>query len=167
MDRPSEMNVEANANPTASQANDAQPSDTSPDTNRNSQPSNTDMQVEASNVVATETPVFLPPAISGILSAASEAGPFVTPNFMTPVQVCPGAPARVAPETPDVTDANLAPTPNARDDDELMDTTGESASPTGNVHFDVGIDLNSNNRVIEIYLLNSCCTLPLRRLTAS
>ena len=134
-DRPSEMHIEPSNNTPASQACDVQQADPSSEPSQDIPSGNSEMQVEASSVVVTATanPVPHPPLVS---AAAPEAGLFVTPNPDTPVPVCPGAPARPVLETPDVSDPNLAPTPISPDDDDFMDTTGNSLSPTGKLdHF--------------------------------
>ncbi|CAB4034551.1 Hypothetical predicted protein, partial [Paramuricea clavata] len=133
-DRPSEMHFEASNDTPANQASDVQQPDPPPEPSQDIQPGNSEMQVEASSVVVSETPtpslVPCPPQVAGIISVAvPEVGLFVTPNLDTPTQVCPGAPTRALPETPDPSDPNLAPTPRSPDDDDYMDTTGDGSSP--------------------------------------
>ena len=131
-DRPLEMHVEASNVTPPTQTDDVPQSDTPQEPTPNVQTGNSEMQVEASGVAASDTPDLAPrpPQVADVISVP-EAGLFVTPNPDTPIQVCPGAPTRVLLETPDDSDPNLAPTPSSPDDDDLMDTTGNGPSPSG------------------------------------
>ena len=119
--RASEMHVEptnitpSSDRPSEMQASDVQESGSTPEPSQDNPSGNTEIQMEASNVVVSETPAsnILPHPIQ----VTSEL--FVTPNLDTPTLICPGAPYRTLSDTSDVSSTNVVPTPRLGDDERM------------------------------------------------